>query len=89
MSKKIPNAEKNMSGKISDIKEKIDSSRYKIGILQELFAVPPDCEGYHKPTDLALFYIGIKTLLDEIMNGNTEATDDLFDLFTAVELNRQ
>lgn len=74
----------NMSDKIFEIKEKIDTSRYKIGILQELFAVPPDCEGYHEPTDRALFYIGVKTILDEIMNGNNEATDDLYDLCHAV-----
>jgi hypothetical protein len=65
---------------IADIREKIDISRYKISILQELFAVPPECDGYHEPENKALFYLGVKTLLDEIMNGNTEATDDLSDL---------
>ena len=91
MSKKndILNAKKNISESLSDIKEKIDTSRYKIGILQELFAVPPCCEGYHEPTDITLFYIGVKTLLDEIMNGNNEATDDLSDLCYAMETNRQ
>jgi hypothetical protein len=63
---------------LSEIKEKIDRGRYKLGILQELFAVPPGCDGYHEPEDSALFYIGVKTLLDEILNDNTEATDDLW-----------
>ena len=70
-------SENNLSDIISDIREKIDTSRYKIGILQELFAIPPGGNGYHEPTDLILFYIGVKTLLGEIMDDHTEATDDL------------
>ena len=65
---------------IREVMQKIDRGRYKMGVLQELFAVPPDCSE-HQPEDSTLFYMGVKTILDEIMEESTKASDDLLGLF--------
>jgi hypothetical protein len=63
-----------------DIKEKIDKGRYKLGLVQELFSVAPGCDGYSEPKDTVLFYLGMKTILQEIADENTNASDELSDL---------
>lgn len=77
---KIEESEKNIGDTLQGIMEKIDVGRYKLHIIQELFACAPDCEGYHEPADLTLFYIGVKTILDEIMDNSNNAHDDLASL---------
>ena len=72
--------EKYMSELLWDIREKIDIGRYKLVILQELFAVPPGCDGYNEPEDPCLFYMGVKTILEEIVEENGRASEDLTDL---------
>lgn len=62
---------------IGSVTEKINRCRYKLGVLQDRFAVPPGCDGWHEPEDEALLYMGVKVILDEIQEECTEASDDL------------
>jgi len=68
---------KDMPTRMSVIYEKLDMSRYKLGILLELFAVPPGCDGYNDPEDPAMLYLGVKTLLSEVIEWNRDITEDL------------
>jgi hypothetical protein len=66
--------------RISEALEKIDKGRYMTGILQQLFAVPPGCQGEIEPKDPVLFALGVETILEEILKESTKASDYLLGL---------
>ena len=66
--------------KISELAGKTDKNRYKLGILQDRFSVPPDCDGWHDPEDMTLFCLGVRELLNEIMDDLAGVSDALYSM---------
>jgi hypothetical protein len=65
---------------VRGIQEKVDRCRFRTNVLQEVFINHP--EGIDDgPEDLTLFYMSIKTVLDDIMENGCDASDTLTDLF--------
>jgi hypothetical protein len=65
---------------VREIQEKFDRCRYRTNVLLEVFVNHPESldDG---PVDLTLFYISIMTVLRDIVEDGTEASEALSDLF--------
>ena len=60
---------------LKDLAEKVSMHRCKLGVLQEIFEVPPGCDGYHEPRDLGRLYEGVKMILAEVTEEQIEVIE--------------
>lgn len=70
-----------------DTIEKIEKNRRKLSVIKDHFFIPPGCDGWHEPEYPVLFVMGVDTILGEILQESTDASDALSGVLRRLESN--